>query len=102
MFLERPVSEDVLHEHVVRLVVSSGRLPRQLSPTHELFGSVRDDAHLGNERACPQVVDYGISAQVASLSEVIGREPRERLRYVSGWFRRDPACEYQELAEPRE
>jgi hypothetical protein len=28
--------------------------------------------------------------------------PRDRLRYVSGWFCSDPACECQELARPRE
>jgi DNA-binding response OmpR family regulator len=36
IFLERPVSGDVLREHVVRLLVACGRLPRQLSPKHEL------------------------------------------------------------------
>jgi two-component system, chemotaxis family, chemotaxis protein CheY len=32
MFLERPVSGEVLREHVVRLLVASGRLARQSSP----------------------------------------------------------------------
>src|SRR4030095_14100529 len=46
MFLEKPVSGDVLREHVVRLLMACGRLPRQLSPKH--------DAHLGTERTCQQ------------------------------------------------
>jgi len=104
MFLERPVSGDVLREHVVRLLVACGRLPRQLSPKHELRGSVRDDAHLGKERPCPHcrgLMKYRHRWPVLSAVEVNSREPRERLRYVSGWFCSDPACEYQELARPR-
>ena len=104
MFLERPLSGDVLREHVVRLLVSSERLPRQLSPKHELLGSVRDDAHLGSERTCPQcrgLMEYRHRSPVLSAVEVNGREPQDRLRYVSGWFCTDPACEYLELARPR-
>jgi CheY-like chemotaxis protein len=101
MFLERPVSGDVLREHVARLLVACGRLPRQLSPKHELLGSVRDNAHLGNERRCPQcggLLEYRHKSPVLSALEVNSREPRDRLRYVSGWFCTDPACEHQELA----
>jgi two-component system, chemotaxis family, chemotaxis protein CheY len=94
MFLARPVSGD-LREHVVRLLVSSGRLPRQVSPKHELLGTVRDNAHLGNERRCPQcrgLMEYGHKSPVLSAVDVNRREPRDRLRYVSGWFCSDPAC----------
>lgn len=49
MFPERPVSGDVLREHVVRLLVACGRFPPQLPPKHERLGSVRDNAHLGHE-----------------------------------------------------
>jgi two-component system, chemotaxis family, chemotaxis protein CheY len=104
MFLERPVSGDVLREHVVWLLVACGRLPRQLSPQNELLGSVRDNAHLGNERTCPQcqeLMEYRHKWPVLSAVEVDSRAPRDRLRYVSGWFCTDPACEYQELARPR-
>jgi two-component system, chemotaxis family, chemotaxis protein CheY len=99
MFLERPVSGDVLREHVIRLLVSSGRLPRQLLPKHELLGCGRDNAHLGNERTCPQcrgLMEYRHKSPVLSAVEENSREPRDRLRYVSGWFCSDPACEYQE------
>ena len=104
MFLERPVSGDVLREHVVRLLILSGRLPRQLSPTRELPGPVRDDAHLGTERTCPHCrgpMKYRHRWPVLSAVEVNSREPQDRLRYVSGWFCTDPACEYQELAATR-
>jgi two-component system chemotaxis response regulator CheY len=104
MFLERPLSGDVLREHVVRLLVSSEHLPRQLSPKQELLGSVRDDAHLGSERTCPQcrgLMEYRHRSPVFSAVEVNSREPQDRLRYVSGWFCTDPACEYLELARPR-
>jgi hypothetical protein len=50
MFLERPVSGDVLREHVVRLLVARGRLSRQ-SP--KFLCSVVDDARARNERTCP-------------------------------------------------
>jgi DNA-binding response OmpR family regulator len=79
MFLERPLSGDVLREHVVRLLVSSERLPRQLSPKHELLGSVRDDAHLGSERTCSQcrgLMEYRHRSPVLSAVEVNSREPQ--------------------------
>jgi DNA-binding response OmpR family regulator len=104
MFLEKPVSGAVLREHVVRLLVACGRLPRQLSPKHEPLSSVRDNTHLGTERTCPQcrgLMEYRHKSPVLSAVEVNGREPRHRLRYVSGWFCNDPACEYQELPRPR-
>jgi two-component system chemotaxis response regulator CheY len=64
MFLEKPVSGDVLREHVVRLLVACGRLPRQLSPKHERLSSVRDNTHLGTERTCPMSWTHRRSAQV--------------------------------------
>ena len=104
MFLEKPVSGDVLREHVVRLLVACGRLPRQLSPKHERLSSVRDTTHLGTERTCPQcrgLMEYRHKSPALSAAEVNGREPRPRSRYVSGWFCTDPACEYEELPRPR-
>lgn len=104
MFLERPVSGDVLREHVVRLLVLSGRVPRQLSSTRELPGPIRDDAHLGTQRTCPDCrgpMKYRHRWPVLSAVDVNSREPHDRLRYVSGWFCTDPACEYQELAPTR-
>jgi CheY-like chemotaxis protein len=104
MFLERPVSGDVLRDHVVRLLVACGRLPRQLSPKRELLGSVSDNAHLGDDRTCPQcggLMEYRHKSPVLLAVDVNRREPRDRLRYVSGWFCTDPACEHEELAWPR-
>ena len=104
MFLERPVSGDVLRQHVVRLLVACGRLPRQLSPKRERLGSVRDNPHLDNERTCPHcrgLVEYRHKSPVLSSVEANSREPRDRLRYVSGWFCSNPACEYQELGRSR-
>ena len=104
MFLERPVSGDVLREHVVRLLVACGRFPPQLPPKHERLGSVRDIAHLGNERTCSQCggrMEYRHNSRVLSAVDVNNRGPRDRLRYVSGWFCSDPACEFKELARPR-
>jgi two-component system chemotaxis response regulator CheY len=101
MFLERPVSGDVLRAHVVRLLVACRRLPRHLSSKRERLGSVHDDAHLADERTCPQcfgLMEYRHKSPVLSAVDVNRRERRDRLRYVSGWFCSDPACGYQELA----
>ncbi|HET9396566.1 MAG TPA: hypothetical protein VFO36_10955, partial [Nitrospiraceae bacterium] len=86
-----------------RLLVACRRLPRQFSPNHELLGPVRDKAHLGNERTCPQcrgLMEYRHKSPVLSAVEENSHEPRDRLRYVSGWFCSNPACEYQELGGP--
>ena len=90
MFLQKPISGDVLRKHVVRLLVAYGRLPRRLSQKHGLFDSVNADAHPGNERTCPQC--RGLmecrhrSPILSAAAEPNNREPPERLRYVSGWF----------------
>jgi hypothetical protein len=101
MFLERPVSGDVLRAHVARLLVACGRLQPQSSPKHEPLGSPADNAHPGDERTCPQcsgVMEYRDKWPVLSTVDPNSREPRERLRYVSGWFCSDQECGYQELA----
>ena len=134
MFLERPVSDDLLREHVVRLLVASGRVSHQSSLNqHERVSFVREatsrrraqaassfrtpvpasrsngnadrsvggNAHLVHDRRCPQcrgLLEYRQKWPVLSAVEPDRREPRDRLRYVSGWFCSDPACEYQELA----
>ena len=90
MFLERPVSGEVLREQVARLLVACGRLPRD------------GNADPGDGRTCPQcsgVMKYRHKSPVLSVIELNTREPRERLRYVSGWFCSDPACGYQQLAQ---
>jgi hypothetical protein len=86
---------------VVRLLVAGGRLPRQLSPKAELLDSLRHSAHLANERMCPQcrgLMEYRHKSPILVAVDANSREPRDRLRYVSGWFCSDPSCEYRELA----
>jgi CheY-like chemotaxis protein len=138
MFLERPVSGDVLREHVARLLVAYGRLSRNPSPPVDLLsftrnaakrrrpqrtfslqgaspasaapvsrstgdadGSVDESAHPADHRTCPQcrgLLEYRRKSPVLSVAEPNDRQPRERLRYVSGWFCNNVACEYRELA----
>jgi CheY-like chemotaxis protein len=103
MFLEKPVSGDVLRDNVVRLLFADGRLSRRRSPGHELPGFVEDNA--ARDRTCPQcggLMEYRHNAPVLSPSELNSRQPRDRLRYVLGWFCSDPSCEYQELGPSRE
>jgi CheY-like chemotaxis protein len=139
MFLERPVSSDVLREHVTRLLVASGRLSRYLPPPLDLSnftrkaanrprrpqtafspqsgsaasaapvsrpigdgdGSVGQSAHPAGPRTCPQcrgLLEYRRKLPVLSVAEPNDRQPRDRLRYLSGWFCNNVACEYRELA----
>jgi DNA-binding response OmpR family regulator len=101
MVHQKPISGDALCEHVRRLLVAYGRLPRRLSRKHGFLDSVGNNAHPGNERTCPQccgLMEYRHRSPILSAVDPNSREPRERLRYVSGWFCSDPACDYQELA----
>src|SRR4030095_802341 len=103
IFLEKPVPGDVLREHVVRLLMACGRLSSQSSPTHELLRSIDDDSR-ANQRTCPHCrgrMEYRHKSPVLSAMERNSRTPQDRLRYVSGWFCSDPACDYRELAEFR-
>jgi CheY-like chemotaxis protein len=103
IFLEKPVPGDVLREHVVRLLMACGRLSSQSSPTHELLRSIDDDSR-ANERTCPHCrgrMEYRHKSPVLSAMERNSRTPQDRLRYVSGWFCSDPACDYRELAQFR-
>jgi CheY-like chemotaxis protein len=103
MVLERPVSGEVLREHVVRLLVAGGRVSHQSSRQQEHSGVVADNAQPAADRTCPQCcgfMQYRHKSPVLS-AEISSREPRDRLRHVSGWFCSDPACEYQELARSR-
>lgn len=103
MFLLKPISGDVLREHVGRLLLAYGRHPLRLSLGHGFLDSAGDNADSGYERTCPQCrgrMEYRQKSPILSAVDPNNREPRERLRYVSGWFCSDPACEYQELAHP--
>ena len=104
LFLERPVSADVLREQVVRLLVAVGRVSRQSSRQQGPSGVVADSAQPAGDRTCPRCrgfMEYRHKSPVLSV-ERDSREPQDRLRYVSGWFCSDSACEYQELARSRE
>ena len=137
VFLERPVSSNVLREHVARLLAASGRLSRHSAPPLDLSpftgkaanrpysqtahpfrggsfsampvsespGDV-DVSGGGNpspadHRTCPQcreLLEYRHKSPVLSVADANDRQPRERLRYVSGWFCNNAACEYREFA----
>jgi CheY-like chemotaxis protein len=129
MFLERPVSGAVLREHVTRLLVACGRLSLHLpkaansprpqaafsfqggapasavpvsGPTADVEYAVGQSAHPADHRTCPQcrgLLEYRHKLPVLSLAASNDRQPRERLRYVSGWFCNSAACEYRELAQ---
>ena len=100
MFLEAPVLGDVLREHVVRLLGVRGR---QLRQSPKFLRSEGDNDQSRNERTCPHCgghMEYRHKSPVLSL-DPNSRAPRERLRYVSGWFCSDSACDYRELAQFR-
>jgi CheY-like chemotaxis protein len=108
MFLERPVSSDVLREHVARLLVACGRLARHTPPL-DLFNFTgkaanrphSQNAHPADHRTCPQcrgLLEYRHKSPVLAVAEPNDRQPRERLRYVSGWFCQNAACDYRQWA----
>jgi CheY-like chemotaxis protein len=138
MFLELPVSANVLREQVVRLLDESGnpsqyasrqheplgRRRRQVVGLHQEFGTTphanvtgppsmlsepnpqgsaaSEDSPHADDRHCPQrcgLLQYQQRWPVLSvdLSTSNRREPRERLRYESGWFCTNPGCYYQDV-----
>jgi hypothetical protein len=63
------------------------------------------NAHHVHDRTCPRcrrLLEYREKWPVLSVVDLDRHEARDRLRYVSGWFCSDPACEYQELARANE
>lgn len=63
--------------------------------------SVSGNASPADHRTCPQcreVLEYRQKSPVLSVAGPNDRQPRERLRYVAGWFCNNAACEYRELA----
>jgi len=96
MFLQKLISGEVFREHVGRILVAYGRHPRRLTRTPGFLDRTGNKAHSGNERMCPQcrgLMEYRHQSPMLSAVDPNDREPRERLRYVSGWFCSDPACE---------
>jgi len=97
MFLETPVSGEVLREHVVRLLVACGRQ----SPADVNASAGDNRRHLAYDRTCPEcrgALEYRWKTPILTVPDPDAREPQERLRYVSGWFCRNAACEYRDLA----
>jgi hypothetical protein len=63
--------------------------------------SLGGNASPADHRTCPQcreVLEYRQKSPVLSVADPSDRQPRERLRYVSGWFCNNAACEYRVLA----
>jgi len=92
--LQKPVPVRVLTEEIVRLLIPYN--PQ--SPDPLPFGS-----HERDPRVCPQCVGiltyrHRWPMLTATLPAPGPREGRERLRYGSGWFCTNPACDYLELA----
>ena len=72
LFLERPVSADVLREHVVRLLVAGGRVSRE-SRQQGPSGVVADNAQPAGDRTCPQCC--GVRAQASRTLLSLKRPP---------------------------
>jgi CheY-like chemotaxis protein len=107
MFLERPVSGDVLREHVVRLLVASGRMPHQSSPHQHERVSFESGATSSRQRAqapsssqartdifpCPR--RDGTAVQIAPWAGTPIRSTPARVRNVGGSWnigRSGPSC----------
>jgi hypothetical protein len=63
--------------------------------------SVGGNTRPADHRTCPQcreLLEYRHKSPVFAVGEPNDRQPRERLRYVCGWFCNNATCEYRELA----
>ena len=112
-FLEKPVSGSVLEAAIERLVPTSVRKMSQglrqsaeVSPADLLeHGGESSHTPAGTQskcRCCGGTIVYRERWPVLAsdvMQEAVGRE---RLRYVSGWFCINPACDHYQLTrEPR-
>jgi hypothetical protein len=136
MFLEAPVSANVLRDQVVRLLDESGNPSRYVFRQHQPMGRRRRQVvglhqELGtphanvtgppsmlsepnpedsaasegsphaDDRHCPQccgLLQYQQRWPMLSVRlSPSDRRARDRLRYESGWFCINPACDYQDV-----
>lgn len=114
VFLAKPVSPALLHEQVRRLLVGRAapvvlRRKRRdgvrRASQHGASGAVIGHAVPRHKQSCPLCARQLVYRRRWPILSVglpsWGRESRERLRYESGWFCTDPACDYQELVPRR-
>jgi CheY-like chemotaxis protein len=105
MFLEKPVPGSLLKAEIARLLPTQ----RDLSPNVEQrqatnlidtvdLGGASPVAPIPSRSTCPccdGIVVYRERWPVITPGSVRPRIGGERLRYVSGWFCMNPACDYQ-------
>ena len=77
LFLERPVSGDVISEHATRLVGPRGTCPK-----------------------CRGTLEYRHKVPVLSVRDPNARQPQDRLQYRAGWVCCNAACEHREWRTP--
>ena len=106
--LEKPVPGSLLKAEIARLLPTSGwhssqKAPQRLrsNPTNafDLGGQVTSML-VGTRNGCPSCDGtmlyrerWPVLASVSARATIGG----ERMRYVSGWFCMNPACEYYQL-----
>jgi CheY-like chemotaxis protein len=106
--LEKPVPGSLLKAEIARLLPTSGRhssqdaLQRQrsnLTNTVDLGGQITSTL-VGTRKGCPSCHGtmlyrerWPLLASISARTTIGG----ERMRYVSGWFCMNPACEYYQL-----
>jgi CheY-like chemotaxis protein len=106
--LEKPVPGSLLKAEIVRLLPTSVRHLSQYSPERQRanlsntvdIGGPSPSARIGTRNNCPSCDStmvyrerWPVLASVAARATIGG----ERMRYVSGWFCMNPACEYYQL-----
>jgi CheY-like chemotaxis protein len=106
--LEKPVSGSLLKAEIARLLPTSGRHSAQKAPqrlrsnltnTFDLGGQATGTL-VGNRNRCPScdgTMLYRERWPVLASASARAAIGEERMRYVSGWFCLNPACEYYHL-----
>jgi CheY-like chemotaxis protein len=106
--LEKPVPGSLLKAEIVRLLPTSVRHLSQYSPERQRanlsntvdIGGPSPSVRIGTRNNCPSCDStmvyrerWTVLASVSARATIGG----ERMRYVSGWFCMNPACEYYQL-----
>lgn len=106
--LEKPVSGSQLKAEIARLLPTPGRHSSQDAPRRQrskLTTTVDPDGQItsrlvGTRKGCPSCDGtmlyrerWPVLASVSARAAIGG----ERMRYVSGWFCMNPACDYHQL-----